>query len=178
MIGRWTASPFGAFADAMVEHPDGHRRLIAPSAEVAEYVGRVYRFDETVTADVTVERSPGRLHFTGGPLDVDVSLGDRDGLGRVLRAVPRRVATSVTWARLVDPLARLLLRGVRTSGRTAGGRETYGATDRHRVSAVRASWDGVDLGALADVDPPVRFGFGSTPARPSIVAVSTTVRPD
>jgi hypothetical protein len=69
------------------------------------------------------------------------------------------------------------MRGVRTSGRTAAARETYGATDRRRVTAVRATWGGQDLGTLADIDPPVRFGFSSTPIRPSIVAVTTTVRP-
>jgi hypothetical protein len=42
---------------------------------------------------------------------------------------------------------------------------------------VEASWAGTDLGDLADVDPPVRFGFSSTPRRPSIVAVTTTVQP-
>jgi hypothetical protein len=41
---------------------------------------------------------------------------------------------------------------------------------------VSASWDGVDLGGVAPVLPPVRFGFGSSPARPSIVSVVTTVR--
>jgi hypothetical protein len=66
--------------------------------------------------------------------------------------------------------------GVRTRGTTAGGQEFYAATDRHRLTTVTASWDGVDLGAVAPVDPPVRFGFSSTPRRASIVAVTTTVR--
>ena len=73
-------------------------------------------------------------------------------------------------------MARVLLPGVRTRGTTAGGDEFYAATDRHRLTTVAARWDGVDLGGLADVDPPVRFGFSSTPRRPSIVAVTTTVR--
>jgi hypothetical protein len=33
----------------------------------------------------------------------------------------------------------------------------------------------MSLGALADVDPPVRFGFGSTPRFPALVRVTTTV---
>jgi hypothetical protein len=102
-------------------------------------------------------------------------VGGRDGLGRLLRLVPRPLATSATWARVVDPFARVLLRGVRTRGSTPGGTESYGATDRHRIDAVVASWDGRDLGALADVAPPVRFGFSSAPRRPSVVAVTTTV---
>jgi len=31
--------------------------------------------------------------------------------------------------------------------------------------------------AIADVRPPVRFGFGSTPRRPSTIEVTTTVVP-
>jgi len=177
VIGRWTASPFGPFADAMLEQPDGRRHLIAPTETVAELVGRVYGFDEITVTEVTATRSPGRLEFEGGPLRAEVSIGDRDALGWALRCVPAPVATSAVWARLIDPLARLALPGVRTSGRTSGGRETYGATDRHRLTAVAATWHGIDLGSLADVDPPVRFGFSSTPKRPSVVAVSTTIRP-
>ena len=109
-------------------------------------------------------------------LRAHVALGGRTALGFVLRLVPGRVATSVTWTTLVDPFARLLRPGVRTRGRTAGGREHYGATDEHAVTAVRATWDGSDLGALAPIEPPVRFGFGSSPRTPSIVDLVTTVR--
>ena len=177
VIGRWTSSPFGAFADAMVEHPDGHRRLIAPTAAVAELVGTVYGFDDITITDVVTTRTPGACTSTAVRCTPTSSIGERDVVGWTLRCVPRRVATSVTWAQLIDPVARVAMRGVRTSGRTSGGRETYGATDRHRVTAVEATWDGDDLGALADVDPPVRFGFSSTPKRPSVVAVRTTIRP-
>jgi hypothetical protein len=176
-IGAWAVSPYGRFADAMVEHADGRRVLIAPTADVATFVGGVYAFDDVVVDEVSVDRTPGRLVFAGGPLTADVTVGRRDALGWALRCVPPALATSVTWAQLVDPVARVAMRGVRTSGRTAGGRETYGATDRHRVDAVRATWHGGDLRGLTDVDPPVRFGFGSTPRRPSIVAVTTVIRP-
>jgi hypothetical protein len=177
VIGRWTSSPYGPFADAMVEHPDGARVLIAPTVELADFVGGVYSFDDTVVGDVSTERSPGRLHVRGGPLTADITIGARDALGWALRCVPRSLARSVTWARVVDPVARLTMPGVRTSGRTATARETYGATDRRRVTAVRATWADNDLGPLADIDPPVRFGFSSTPVRPSIVTVTTTIRP-
>jgi hypothetical protein len=73
-------------------------------------------------------------------------------------------------------VARVLLRGVRTRG-TAGAdrREWYGATDAHRVDTATGGFDGVDLGGLADVDPPCRFGFSSTPRRPTVTTVVTTV---
>ena len=41
----------------MVEHPDGRRTLIAPSVDVAQLVGGLYAFDDTVVGDVSTERS-------------------------------------------------------------------------------------------------------------------------
>jgi len=178
VIGRWTESPFGAIADAMIEAADGHRTLIAPTAEVAAYIRGVYSFDEVVVGHVVTARSDGQLGFDGGPLVASIDLGRRDLLGRLLHLVPHRLATSPRWAAAIDPIARTVLRGVRTRGRSAGGVEYYGATDRRRIDAVRATWWGVDLGPLTTVDPPVRFGFSSAPRRPSIVAVTTTVRAD
>ena len=47
VVGWWAESPFGAFADAMVERADGHRLLLAPSEEVRDLVSTTYVFDET-----------------------------------------------------------------------------------------------------------------------------------
>jgi hypothetical protein len=44
------------------------------------------------------------------------------------------------------------------------------------MDGIEATLAGQDLGAIADVWPPVRFGFSSTPRTPSIVAVTTTIR--
>ena len=68
VIGRWPRSPFGSFADAMVERPDGHRTFIAPDETVAAYVTAVYAFDDLVVAPVATERGAGSLRLTGGPL--------------------------------------------------------------------------------------------------------------
>jgi hypothetical protein len=176
VVGRWASSPFGAFTDVMVEAADGRRTLLAPSDAVGAYVSGVYGFDEIVVDPVTTERTAHGLRVAAGPLRAEVTTGRRDALGWVLRAVPPGVAGSPVWATLVDPVARVTLRGVRTRGTTVGGEEFYGATDRHRLDRVAATWAGVDLGPLAPVDPPVRFGFSSAPRRPSIVAVTTTVR--
>ncbi|MCK0116961.1 hypothetical protein MWU57_07925 [Isoptericola sp. S6320L] len=181
VLGHWWESPFGAFADAMVEDAAGHRVLVAPP-HVADFVATTYRFDEVVETSVSVRADIGRgagghLEAAAGPLRLRAAVGRRTALGRVLRLVPGRLAAAPTFALLTDPVARLLLHGVRTRGSAGNGRsETYGATDVRSLTAVRASWEGRDLGALADVDPPVRFGFGSTPRRPSLTQVVTTVR--
>ena len=177
VIGHWPRSPFGPFADVMHEQPDGTRTLRAPTDEIARFVEETYRFDRVEVVPVVVDRAAGCLAVTAGDLQTTVSIGQRSGLGRILRLVPPPVATSPAWCTAIDPIARTAMRGVRTKG-TAGNdrREWYGATDQHRIAAVEARLDGEDLGALADVWPPVRFGFSSTPRTPSLVSVTTTIR--
>ena len=177
VIGRWPVSPFGPISDVMVEDPHGSRLLIAPSEEVAAFIASTYRFDSVDVTPVEVIRRPGKLHVAAGPLRTDLTIGRRGWLGSLLRAVPRRVATAPAWAALIDPVIRAVLPGVRTRGSAGSGRrEWYGAWDLHPLVSATASWHGTDLGAMADVCPPVRFGFGSTPRRPSIVCLITTVQ--
>ena len=172
VVGHWAVSPLGSFVDAMVETAAGHRVLLAPSAEVAEFVRATYSFDEVRLEDVTADgwsvRSPS--------LSLDVTLGRRTPLGWALRLVPGRLAESPAWCTVTDPVARVVLRGVRTRG-TAGGdrREWYGATDHREITAMRGTFDGVDLGELRPVLPSPGFGFSSTPPRPSVTTVVTTV---
>jgi hypothetical protein len=176
VVGHWTDTPLGSFADAMVETASGHRVLLAPRQEVADFIEATYSFDEVrlEAFAVTVVADGWRVRSTS--LRLDLAFGRRTPLGRALRGVPRRLAESPGWCTVTDPFARLLLRGVRTRG-TAGGnrREWYGATDAHRVTSMRGTLDGADLGSLADVDPPCRFGFSSTPRKPSVTDVVTTV---
>ena len=177
VVGSWLESPFGSFADVMHEAPDGTRTLLAPDTEVAEYIGATYQFDRTLVHPVTAERSLDQLRLDAGPLSAVVTTGTRTTIGHLLRLVPPPLARARWWCAAIDPIARVALRGVRTRGTAGNGRrEWYGASDQHRLTEVRASWAGADLGSLAPVDPPVRFGFSSTPPRPSVVAVTTSVR--
>ena len=172
VVGRWAASPLGAFTDAMVETAGGHRVLVAPSPEVAEFVAATYSFDDVRIEEVVTEGWSVRSQS----LLVDLTPGRRTLLGRLLRLVPVRLAESPTWCAVTDPVARVVLRGVRTRGSAGGGRrEWYGATDQHVVSDMSGSFDGAELGELRPVLPSPRFGFSSTPARPSVTRVVTTV---
>ncbi len=178
VVGRWLESPFGAFADAMVERADGHRVLLAPSEEVADLVSTTYTFDEVRIEPFEVACASGSAPWqVGSPsLALSLEVGGRTGLGRLLRVVPPALATSPAFATLADPFARVVMRGVRTRGVAQAGRhEYYGATDVRAVTAMAGRFDGVDLGSLAPVDPPCRFGFSSTPRRPSVTEVTTTI---
>jgi hypothetical protein len=178
VVGMWDDSPLGAFADVMVELADGHRVLVAPSEAVARFVGQTYAFDETRVEPVAARLDGGgrRLEVETATLELGATLGRRTPLGWLLRVVPPRLAARPVVSVVTDPVARLVLPGVRTRGTAGGGRrEYYGATDVRAVLDVRARLDGQDLGALTPVDPPTRFGFSSTPRRPSLTRVVTTV---
>jgi hypothetical protein len=176
VVGHWRESPYGAFADVMLAEPDGTRRLLAPTEEVAGFVSETYRFDDVEVVPVQVTAHGSRVEVAAGDLALGYAVGRRTPLGRVLRLVPGRVATAPAWTHLTDPVARRALRGVRTRGSAAGDRiETYGATDHHTIEAVHGTWRGRDLGVLAPVLPDPGFGFGSTPPTASVTALVTTV---
>lgn len=176
VVGVWDDSPLGAFADVMVERADGHRLLLAPSEQVLDFVATTYAFDEARLEPVAVVRDARCLRVEARSLRLAASIGRRTALGRLLRAVPGRLAGRPLVATLTDPVARLVLRGVRTRGSAGRGRtEYYGATDLHAVTHLTATLEGQDLGALRPVDPPTRFGFSSAPRRPSLTRVVTTV---
>lgn len=182
MVGLWRTSPFGPFADVMVEGAPGAGRLLIAPPDVAEFVATTYHFEQVVTAPVRAHGCRGgrgvstRLRVVAGPLRLDAEIGRRTPLGWALRTLPRGVATAPTWARLIAPVSSVVMPGVRTWGSAGSCRwEAYGAWDHHAVLRIRGSWHGTDIGDLAPLDPPVRFGFGSAPRTPSLTSLTTTV---
>ena len=177
VVGHWPRSPFGPFTDVMVERADGHRVLLAPTAEVAAFVGDTYTFDEVRVGPVRTRVEGARWRVDAAPLALAFTVGRRTPVGRLLRAVPRRIATRPLWITAIDLVARTVLPGVRTRGSAREGRrEFYAALDLHAVATAAVTWDGTDQGGLAPVAPPVRFGFGSTPRRPSLTRIVTLVQ--
>ena len=176
VLGIWDRSPYGRFADAMIERADGHRILVAPSDEVAAFISATYSFDEIRIEPCTAERTADGWRVDSPSLQLAITLGARMPLGLLLRLVPRPIASAPAWARLIAPVASRVVRGVRTVGiAREGRREYYGATDLHRVTAITGSFEDTPVGELRDVDPPCRFGFSSTPRTPSLTTVTTTV---
>ena len=140
------------------------QRLLQRSTPVSwDEVKKLNEYGLTVVSRAAIENPP--------------VVADRTPLGRLLRGIPPPVGAHPAFATAVDPIARLVLRGVRTRGTArAGRREWYAARDHHRVTSLTGRWDGVDLGRLAPVDPPTRFGFSSTPRTPALTAVTTTIQ--
>ncbi len=176
VVGNWAHTPLGSFGDVMVERPDGHRVLLAPSEAVRDVIEATYVFDEVRVEPVSVMESGSTWEVTSPSLSLRIGYGRRSGLGWLLRAVPSRLATSTRWASIVDPVAARVLDGVRTRGEAREGRrEWYSATDLRLVTSAVGSFDGAALGSLALVEPPCRFGFSSTPRTPSVTSVVTTI---
>jgi hypothetical protein len=176
ILGIWSQSPFGEIVDIMVEYPGGHRMLIAPDVGVAEFIAGTYRFEEVRIEMTSAAIDRDRCTVTSETLRLIAGVGGRTSVGWMLQLVPGAIARSPRWCRAMDPVVRLVRPGVRTAGTAGGGRrEFYCATDEHSVTSLQAVLDGNDLGGLRPVRPPVRFGFGSAPTKPSIVQVTTII---
>lgn len=177
VVGIWHESPLGAFGDVMIQQPDGHRILLAPDDDAAAFVEATYSFDEVVIGSVRVSTHGAQHSITAPGLDLSFDVGARSPIGWLLSLLPRRLAIWPVWLRAVNPIAQILLNGVRTAGSAKEGRrEFYGAFDVQTIAAAAGSWRGQRLGSLAAVDPPVTFGFGSTPRTPALTSLVTTIR--
>ena len=176
VVGHWPGSPYGPFTDVMLEHPDGHRVLLAPTQQVADFVSTTYTFDEVRLVPVDMQVDGATAHLAADDLTATLHLGRRTPLGLLLRAVPTRLATAPRWIATIDAVARRVLPGVRTVGSAGHARtEYYGARDLHRITDADVQLAGETQGRMTNVDPPVHFGFGSTPTTPSWVRITTLV---
>jgi hypothetical protein len=176
VVGHWPSSPYGPVTDVMAEDPADHRTLYAPTPQLAEFLAAAYRFDDVRVVPCSARRSGPSWIVQAGPLRLSFTTGRRSLLGWLLHLVPAPLAGATWWVTLLDVPARWLLPGVRTRGRTRDGRrQWYGAIDLHRIVAADATLSGRQLGRLHVIQPPVRFGFGSVPSRPSLVHVTTTI---
>jgi len=176
VVGMWDASPFGTFADVMLERPDGHRVLIAPRQDVADFVASTYSFDEVRIEPVSIARGAEWSVHTRS-LQMRFSPGRQLWVSPVLALVPSFVRRSSRWARVCNPFAAKLMPGVQTFGSAGSGRtEWYAASHVRRLNCARATWEGDELGDLAPVTPPVRFGFASSPAQPTLTTLTSYVR--
>jgi hypothetical protein len=176
VVGMWDESPFGSFADVMLEQPSGHRILIAPRQVVADFIASTYAFDEVRVEPVSVAHGAEWSIHTRS-LQLRFTPGKALWVSPLLGLVPSPVRRTASWARLCNPVAGRVMSGIQTYGTAGGGRtEWYAATRVQGLTFARATWEGDELGDLAPVTPAVRFGFSSAPARPTLTALTSYVR--
>ncbi len=163
VVGHWHETPIGPVTDVMWAAPDGHRTLLVPSEEAADFVGGVYEFDRIDVVPFEVVRRDRVL---------DVHAGGRS-LHFVARRGIRIPVRRPAWftQRVEAPVARALL-GVIVHGTSPTGVQEWYRADRWApLARAAARVDGVPLGAMAPVSPDCGFGFSEPPARPSWVDV-------
>jgi hypothetical protein len=176
VIGVWDESPFGPFADVMVEDASGHRTLLVARQAVADFVASAYAFDEVRIEPVSVERGDEWSVHTRS-LQLRFTPGQRLWVAPFLGLVPSPMRRSASWAKACNRVAGRIMPGVRTYGADGNGRtEWYAARDIRRLVDARATWEGEELGELGPVEPAVRFGFASAPVRPTLTALTSYVR--
>jgi hypothetical protein len=172
VVGSWDSGPFGRVDDVMVAHPDGRRVLYAPLEPLAQEITSRYRFEEVVLGDVHVSR--GRTWRVQGPeMDLELGIGRRTALGRLLALQPSALREQLWWARLCDPIARRVMPGVRTAVRNEEDQLWYAASDHRLLSSVSGTLAGVDIGAMAPVEPAVDFGGSAAPSTPSLTRIAS-----
>ena len=176
VVGVWDESPFGPFADVMVEDASGHRTLLVARQAVADFVASAYVFDEVRIEPVSVERGDEWSVHTRS-LQLRFTPGQRLWVAPLLGLVPSPVRRTSTWAKVCNPVAARVMPGVRTYGSAGNGMtEWYAAKDVRRLVDARATWEGEELGDLGPVEPAVRFGFASAPATPTLTTLTSYVR--
>ena len=61
VIGDWQNSPLGKFTNIMWARPDGRRILISPSSKCANYVSKIYSFEEVIITPIKVKRNKNKI---------------------------------------------------------------------------------------------------------------------
>jgi hypothetical protein len=164
VVGEWSASPIGPFADLMWARPDGRRILVVASTAVGRFITAVYAFDEVVVdANLVIDGGRRQQRVRAADVALDLDLG---------RAVPFPPRPDVVTERIEAPIAHRLL-GVETFGVSPSGvEELYRARRLRRVRSGTATVHGAPLLGPLPPTPAVGFGFSEPPPFPSVTEVS------
>jgi hypothetical protein len=106
----------------MLQCAHDERVLLAPDDSVAGFLASTYRFDRVEVGAVSAGFGAGQLVVTTENFDARFRIGGPARVDRLLRLVPRRLATSPRWLRVIDPVAARVVPGVRTYGTAGNGR--------------------------------------------------------
>ena len=176
VVGLWDEGPLGRMTDVMWARSNGTRVLLAGSAEVAAFVGGVYEFDEIhVVPPELVCVHPTRIELVAGTLRLELVAGRPR---RIFGLRPKWLRRWTGWVRFEDLVLRGLVgrwvlegaEGVKAYGVSRSGVREWYCIDGYRpVVWARAELEGVDLGPLRPLEPPVNFGFSEFPRVPALV---------
>ena len=85
----WPLSPYGSVTDVMIERADGHRILLAPTQELADFIAATYQFDEVRVTPVLRVRDGKKWMVSTDELALTFDVGRSAGAGLAAdRAAP------------------------------------------------------------------------------------------
>ena len=167
VVGAWKSSPFGNFTDIMWAKPDGTRILIAPNQEIADYVTDMYSFDDVLLEAIDIEEDGRNLSVKCKTMKLEFSW--KKGF-----AIPFK--RSLLFIATVELFFAKLIFSTRTYGLTRNNRQEWYAIDRvSNLSRASAKIEGEDVGDMASMSPPCKFGFSEAPRKPASCEVRTHI---
>ncbi len=167
VIGDWGESPLGSFTNVMWAKPNGSRFLLSPSEKHAEYVSKLYNFEDVEVTEITVEREKRGVTIEGGGLSIKIVWG-----------VPFPIPfwRPLWFIASFEALFGRMLFGTRTHGITKNGRrEWYSVRSLSRILKAEASFEGVDLGERKEFEIDACFGFSEPPSMPASVTLKSYI---
>lgn len=167
VVGTWDESRFGKFTDIMWARPDGHRTLIAPSKDIAEYVDEMYSFDEILIQDIDVEQN-------GDEMKVSCEMMELEFVWNRGWKIPFK--RSLLFIATVELFFAKLFFSTRTHGVTRNNRKEWYAIDRvSKITKANAIISGQSAGQISPMKEPCKFGFSEAPKKPSSCEVRTHI---
>jgi len=168
VVGHWTHSPIGAFADLMWGTPEGKKILLTTNERVSNFVSAIYDFDETRIGELEIESDGRSIFVSGFGLEINLFGGSIRGF------IPPR---PLSFTRFIEnPFASLLM-GVQTFGTSSRGvTEWYQARKWRWVTSGETILDGRSLGSPSPFAKPLGVGFSEPPRKSAIVDLQVTIR--
>jgi len=168
VIGDWSDSHLGGFTNIMWARPDGSRVLLSPTREHADYVSKLYSFEDVRIVEIMVRRGNREVSVEADELSVYMQWG---------RSFPLPFWRPRWFIATVEKAFGRILFGTTTSGKTNDGRaEWYCVKGISRVFNSEASLGKIDLGKMVDFDIDACFGFSEPPKKPSSIVVKTYIQ--
>jgi hypothetical protein len=167
VIGDWHHSPLGKFTNIMWARPDGKRILISPSTKCADYVSKIYSFEEVIVTPLKIKRDKKKIEIKTE--DLLIYLEWSWSLHIPIKR-PRWFISSVEYF-----FANLLF-GTKTYGKTNDNRkEWYMIKSISWIKNASFRYRNESFGKLTKLSEPIGFGFSDPPTRPSSVRVISMI---
>ena len=167
VIGDWSKSPLGKFVNIMWARPNGRRILISPSEKCAEYVSKIYSFEEVIIQPIEIKRNTNKIEIKA--LDLKLIFEWKSFF-------PLPINRPRWFISTIENFIGNLVFGSKTFGKTRDGRkEWYMIKGISFISKAHGENRGESFGTIEYHKIPALFGFSEPPKRPSSVKVVSLI---